>query len=224
MNKFVTSVDLAIIGDEQMNEIVAMINRASKKAIKVATAKLKNFNFGQPVHIVVVNDPNLVIPEDGVGGSTIHSGLIFIYVHPDNVTENALFTTICHELFHAKRYTILKEIDNRPIAAFISEGLAVAFEEEVRNKKKKETFFLRTITERQQTTKFIKIVEADFFDKDFEWDKNYHSLFFTGNRQKGLPRWAGYEIGYFLTQQYMAKTGKTASELVGEKPERFIPT
>lgn len=51
---------------------------------------------------------------------------------------------------------------------------------------------------------------------------NNGELFFDGNKEKGLPRWAGYKIGYYLVKQYLKKTKKKASELIGEASDPFL--
>lgn len=222
MDNFIISIDLSSATTGKINKKLAIIERASEKATKICIKKIKHFNFGQPVNIVFTYNPDRTIPEDGISGSTIHSGLIYIFINPEKVTENAIYTTVCHELVHAKRFTEFTEIDNRPIAAFVSEGLAVAFEEEIKNKKVNETFFLKTMNSRKKSEKLLGVISKDLDNKDFDWNRHYGGLFFDGNKEKQLPRWAGYEIGYYLVRQYMEKSGKKASELIGQTADTFL--
>ena len=46
-------------------------------------------------------------------------------------------------------------------------------------------------------------------------------LFFNGNKSKNIPRWAGYEMGYFIVTRYMKLTNKKASELIYENVDNF---
>lgn len=222
MNQIYASINLTSSINKELDAILPMIQKAFNKAVKVVNSKLKNINNGYPINIVFIYDPENTIPEDGIVGRAINSGYILVSLNPKKVSENAIYTTICHELSHCKRFTEFPNIDNRLIAGLINEGLAVAFEEEIKDKKAKETFFLKTMNERIDTHKLLEHVRDDLFKLDFDWDKHYDELFFDGNKEKGIPRWAVYEIGYYLVKEKMKRTGKKASELFGVPSEQFI--
>lgn len=78
------------------------------------------------------------------------------------------------------------------------------------------------MNERTESHNLVDLFRKDFFADNYDWDKNYGELFFDGNKKKGIPRWAGYEIGYYLVKQIMKKTGKKASELFNLSSENFI--
>lgn len=222
MNNIYTSISLSSSIEKELDIILIKIQRATKRALKIVNSKLKNINNGHPINIVFTYDPENVIPEDGLTARAINSGFIVFSLDPKIVTENAIYTTICHELAHCKRFTEFPNIDNRLVSNLINEGLSVAFEEEIKDKKSKETFFLKTMNERIDTHKLLEHVRDDLFKLDFDWDKHYDELFFDGNKEKGIPRWAVYEIGYYLVKEKMKRTGKKASELFGVPSEQFI--
>jgi len=218
MNKIHASIDLDSASGNKLDDILPIINKAFARAVKVVNSKLKNINNGYDINVVFKYDPKHTIPEDGIGGVAINSGYIVISLNPKIVVENTIYTTICHELAHCKRFTEQPKFDDRLIYGVINEGLAVAFEEEIKDKKSKQTFFLKTINERSEPHKTFELLRKDLHSEKFDWGE----IFIDGNKQKGIPRWAAYEIGYYLVKQKMKQTGKKASELFSVPSDDFI--
>jgi len=163
MNKIHASIDLDSASGNKLDDILPTINKAFARAVKVVNSKLKNINNGYDINVVFKYDPENTIPEEGVTGRAYNSGYIVVSLNPKKVSENAIYSTICHELAHCKRYTEFCEIDNRLIESLIFEGLAVAFEEEVKDKKSEELFFLKTMNERIETHKLVELIREDLF-------------------------------------------------------------
>jgi uncharacterized protein YjaZ len=202
-------------------ELVTITRQAFKQAKKVARQHL---NFKHYLNIIVAANPENTIVEQGASGTTYSEDLIVIYLDPNStkLTQNIIYTTMCHELSHAQRWHLRPEWDNRLLGALILEGLAVAFEEEIAIAQRE--FFLRTIQGRSQASskRILDIFHNELLVPDFSWEKKRRSYFVIGDQKLGLPRWAGYQAGYYLVKQHMARTGKKASELIGEPADNFF--
>ena len=47
---------------------------------------------------------------------------------------------------------------------------------------------------------------------EFDNDSYNHAAWFFGSEALGLPRWAGYKLGFQLVQKYLNETHRTAAE------------
>ncbi len=193
--------------DEQiLNKLEAAYERACKTAAQLLS--LKEFD------VVCIADKTMVIPEIGIGGYTPNRYLIYLYIDPDtDINEDEIFNTLCHELHHAKRYES-EGCGDTLLDSMIFEGLAIAFEEEVSSEK---AFMPSQLLSRSDTKSLLKKVKAHFNDEDFD-----HFRWFIFDSTGELPRWTGYEVGYYLVRHYLLDKNKKASELVLEAPSSFV--
>lgn len=193
-----------------LDKQVDKIERAYKNA--AATAE-KLLGLGE-IDVVCISDASMVIPEIGVGGYTPDRYLSYLYVDPEfDITEQEIYNTLCHELHHAKRYDG-EGYGKTLFDSMIFEGLAVAFEEEVSGS---QAFMPSQLASRGDTESLVQKVKRHFDATDFE-----HFRWFIFDKSGKLPRWAGYEVGYYLVQQYLARhPNKKASELVLEASSSF---
>jgi uncharacterized protein YjaZ len=202
-------------------KLLTITKQAAAQAQKIAQQNLKLKHY---LNLIIADNLQNTIPEQGVSGTTLSDDLIIIYLDPHSprLTQNTIYTTICHELNHTQRWHLCPKFDNRLLGSLILEGLAVAFEEEAVITKPE--FFLKTIQNRSQVSskKLLTFFKPELLIQDFPWDKKRRSYFVTGNKKLGLPRWAGYQVGYYLVKQHMAKTGKKASELIDTPAADFI--
>ena len=154
----------------------------------------------------------LLIPEDQVGGRTYASDFIMMDV------ESAEFLTemLVHELAHAIRWQENPEYIQRLFDDLILEGLGVAVEAEYAKNSNERSFFIRTMMERSdaENQQVLRQLKAELWDARYD---NYR-IFIEG---EGLPRWAGYGLGYYLVQQYLAKTNKTIFETLATEYAEF---
>ena len=217
MNNILLSMDIQTSIEGKLQNYLNIINKVFEDAASISSEKISPTDFIESISIVCKNSPDRCIKEDGVSGYTVHAGLIDLYVDSDNINEGAIYSTICHEISHAKRFSKLNSYDGRLISGLIFEGIAVAFEDEVRNDKYEESYFLSTIKSRSGTKKLILAVKDDLYKEDYD----YMKIFINGDAEKGLPRWAGYEIGYYIVKEYMRITNKKASELVFENVDEI---
>lgn len=195
-----------ITGD--MDKLLTRIKSAHKKAAKTVSDKL-DLN---KVDVIFVADPSKVIKEVGIGGFTPNRHLVYVYIDPEfDVTEDEIYATLCHELSHARRYDG-EGYGTTLFDSMIFEGIATAFEKEATKGK---SFVVKEIESRSNTDKLFKYAEGEFSLKSF----NYYRWFIQGDAW--IPRWAGYEIGYYVVREYMKKTHKKASELILEASSSF---
>lgn len=197
--------------NHDLDKALGKIQVAYDRAIKTAEMLLDLTN----IDVVCLSDPSMVIPEIGVGGFTPNSYLSYLYINPEfKVTEDEIYNTLCHELHHAKRYKSIGYGETL-LDSMIFEGLAIAFEEEVSGK---DAFMPAELLARNDTKSLIAKIEDNFSDKGFE-----HFRWFIFDETGNLPRWAGYEVGYYLVRHYLsAHKNKKASELVHEAATSFI--
>lgn len=213
----------ASIKGKKLDSILPMINKAFNRAIEVSTKEFKTINHGNDIIInfKYSKDTNKIFAKDGVGGYTTHSGLIDVYINPENATESSIYSVICHELSHAKRWTERPNHDNRLIEAVIFEGLGIAFENESMSKGES-VEVLNIINNRKGTIKLLNKMKSEFLIHNFDWNKNYDRYFKDGDNKENIPAWAAYEVGYYLVKKKMKQTGKRASQLIALAPDEFI--
>ena len=191
-----------------------LIKRYSVAIIHTVSQQLKLPNLD----IVFSDNSRGVIPEIGVGGYAPTPHLIFIYINPKHPNLEKTLSlevecTLAHELHHSARsYTV--GYGTTLLEALISEGLADHFEIETTG-----------VSPRQWSVAFSGAKLTDWNEKaKLEYkNTNYnHSDWFYGSKEKGIPRWIGYSIGFNLVGEYMKKNNKKSSELVNLQAEKFV--
>ena len=71
----------------------------------------------------------------------------------------------------------------------------------------------------EDLTKFMKKAKNKFPSVDFS-----HGDWFFGSKEKGIPRWTGYSLGFKLVSDYLKMNpDKKTSELYSTKAEEFLP-
>jgi hypothetical protein len=160
------------------------------------------------VDVIVRRSPWSIIPELGMGGSCYEPSLATIVVAPESEAfersfeEGAFGMTLAHELHHALRHAVcgygatLGE-------AIVSEGLADHFATEV-------TGCAPPIwTDADLSPAVIERAEGELSGIVY-----HHAEWFFG--RGGLPRWAGYAMGWRLVASYLSlNPDESAAGLVG---------
>lgn len=190
------------------DEDISTIEKASSAANEFIS---KNFEFNYDVDVVITAPSYLIntIPEDGITGRTYTSRLIIIVINKkqSEITEDAIFETICHEMSHSIRWEYVPEYANTLFEGMILEGLAIALEEKAMTdtKRSSKQFFLKTIIETppEIMKSLVSSLQKDFNKADYD----YETIFYTGNRS--LPRWAGYRLGYYFVINYLKQNNKS---------------
>jgi len=186
---------------------------------KISVKKIVNVIPVSDVDIVLYEDPQSAISHLGIGGYTPNAHLVFIpfdtrHKHLRNSIRERLEGTIAHELHHALRKRILGYGDTL-LEAMISEGLADHFDIEITNKEPDQ--WDTALTDKQMTA-FHKKAKKEYFNKKYD-----RSAWFFGSKGKGIPKWAGYTLGFNIVSAYLKKhPDKKPSQLYRTRAEEFI--
>lgn len=193
----------------------AEIEENFNKAINQITQKLPVTD----VDVVISDSPRHVIPEIGIGGYAPNAHLIFISLDPkfpefDKTITKELKRTLAHELHHTMRWrnpgygTTLLE-------ALVTEGLADHFDIEVFGEKPEPWC---TALDKEQIKIYMKKAHKEFHNKRYA-----HGAWFFGSKEKGIPRWTGYTLGFALVGEYLQRNpDKKPSELYHINANEFV--
>jgi uncharacterized protein YjaZ len=170
------------------------------------------------VDIIICDNPDRSIPEIGIGGETMTPNLILIYLDPlfselKESIENEIKSTIAHELFHSARQKVLGH-DKTLLEALISEGLADNFDIEVTCAN---AHPWSMALDQQQLIELEMRAQEEYSNKEYS-----HSEWFFGSKEKKIPRWTGYSLGFKLVSNYLSKTQKNASDFYKLSAKTFI--
>jgi uncharacterized protein YjaZ len=168
--------------------------------------------------IIILDAPESVIPEIGLGGYSPNKNTVYIYTDPGRenfrqIIEEHLPRTLAHELNHCARWMAVG-YGKTLFEAVISEGLAEHFDIEV-NKTTPTPWAVAVRGE--ELAGLIARAKLDFEKEDYD-----HAAWFFGSEPYGIPRWAGYSIGYHLVGEYILRTDKKPHELVGAPAKLFL--
>lgn len=172
-----------------------------------------------PVLIRIVTDPNLVIPEIGVGGYNPSTDEVLLSINPDfpdlaSALQTELPAQLAHELHHAQRRRSVG-YGSTLLEACVSEGLADAFSIEVTGIAPP---IWSTALQDDTLQHWIDVASESWNEQGYG-----HSDWFLG-ANPSIPRWAGYAIGFELVRNYLlAHPELQPSDLVGERAESFLP-
>ncbi len=190
-----------------------------RSAFDEAILKIKEKIVLPDVDVIVVDNPQSAIPESGVGGFANSLHLITLSINPNlpSLGKTLAFeicSTLAHELNHCIRMNVISSSYNTLFEALISEGLADNFDIEVNQTKPRPW---SVALDDEKLIELKKRAEADFNNSNYN-----HSDWFFGRDDLGIPKWAGYAIGFDIVKKHIEKTGKKASELTTVKAEEFF--
>jgi uncharacterized protein YjaZ len=157
---------------------------------------------------------NIIVPETHIGARTYSSTFIIVAldIKVNEIKNGDVFQTICHELCHAVRWQYNDEWSSTLLDGIIFEGLATAFEiESAKGNNITLNYFAEFISKRNDNIneKILKTLDKQLNDQVYDYD----TIFFTGDKELGLPRWSGYSLGYYLVKKYMVKHNKKIAEI-----------
>ncbi len=192
----------------------------SKKTFNEALKKIRGKIPLKDVDVIIIDNPEASIEEIGIGGLTLNLNCIIISVDPKhkNLAKNysrALLDSLTHELHHVVRWKTVGYGETL-LEAMISEGLADHFANEIIGTK--EPHLWNNALNKKQIKDFLKKATKEFNNKKYD----YYSWFF-GSKEKQIPKWTAYSLGYYLVGEYIKKHPEvTASILYKTKAEEFI--
>ncbi len=160
----------------------------------------------EQVNVVLCFNPLGVSPKTGIGGFAPSNDTVLIYLNPTvpNFLANLkhqLPAAIAHELHHAIRWSN-PGYGQTLIEAFISEGLAQAFEIPFLGN---ESPVLAQLKEPQRLNDLLELARLEYHH-----DLSIYHEWFGGYNARNIPRNAGYAIGYEIVRRYLEKADTTA--------------
>lgn len=202
------SIHLIKIPQRYQQEITATITSTLKRGAEL-------FNYKKPVEVAVFSSsPALVIPELGIGGSSVFEGDIIIDINfsrkdISHVIKKELPSQLYHELSHVVREATVGYGETL-LGVLVSEGVGSYVENRLSH---------RTMPYTKPIWNELKYWEKA---KPLLSKKNYnHSEWFFGTGK--LPRWIGYRLGYLLVDSFMKRQKNLSlSQLVRTKSNKIL--
>lgn len=187
---------------EQIKEIIEDVLRRYGEIIKVG-----------PIDIVVAENAAMTIPGQGMGGYASSAHELYVPIDLDfgdtkTVIETHMASTIAHELAHIVRLQAgiamapAGTLADNVVAEGIADHLSVS------------------LYPNQDTPWTTGLSEDEFgsMKKKFLAESNEaeydHNGWFYGSKEKGLPHWTGYTLGYALVKDYLQSTEKAAADIL----------
>jgi hypothetical protein len=196
-------IELVAGSGPRIQRVVRTIAEPFREAVAVCRSRL----HANAVAVHVVDAPDGVIPEWGLGGYTYGPHSVLIAVDADHALEPVdVISTLVHEIHHAMRWrsqgagSSLRE-------RLVAEGLAQVFECEVTGRTPLYAQGSVTQEQRDAASQHLDETPAD----EGRW--------FFGSSD--LPRWFGYGLGYETVRTALETLGSDAASTVGEPSATF---
>jgi uncharacterized protein YjaZ len=173
------------------------------------------------VDIVFYDNPSWTIPETGISGYAPDAHLVQIWLDPSSGALEAgleveLSATLAHELHHARRWRD-PGYGSTLLEALVTEGLAQCFEWPFRDGQP--PIYARAL-EPAQVDAILGLARAEFNAPRYD----HRAWFITGDAQKGIPRWAGYTLGYTMVKRFLEITAQTPAQAVAVPAQQVLET
>ena len=197
--------------NKQKNKIEAKIS--------TGITNIDNLMSIDNLSIRIVDNPQLVISEIGIGGYNPNTQEVILAIDAnfndlDRTLEENLIPQLAHEVHHAKRRRSVG-YGNTLLQAAVSEGLADHFSIEVTGINPPPWAVALTGTELQS---WVDTASNTWNESSYD-----HNAWFLGTDQN-IPKWAGYSIGFELVKNYLTDNpDKTPSNLHNEPANSFLP-
>ncbi|MBU6388586.1 hypothetical protein KGQ72_01790 [Patescibacteria group bacterium] len=170
------------------------------------------------VDVVIDDNGSSAIPETGVGGFAPSAHLLYIHINPEfkDIEQrlgSEIRSTLTHELHHCACWAA-RGYGKTLLEALISEGLADHFDIEVNGGEPK---LWSVAISSVELARLLDKAKSEFGNDSYD-----HAAWFFGSKEKDIPRWAGYSLGFSLVDDYLKKNNKKASELVAADAFSFV--
>lgn len=173
------------------------------------------------IDIIISDDSKRIIPELGIGGYAPNDHQVFIYLNPQfphlrETIQKHLKRTLAHELHHCMRWRS-PGYGHTLLEVLVSEGLADHFDLEVNGGEAEP--WCRAL-KAGEVAKFTEIARTEYFNRDYS-----HKAWFFGSKERGIPRWTGYTLGFKLVGDYLkSHPDQKPSTLYTTKAQELIDT
>ncbi len=167
------------------------------------------------IDYVIKNDSERTIESIGVCGNAYEKNQVTLYIDknfsgfPESI-KKALQATVVHETHHVMRERA-GTYGATLLDAMVAEGLADHFSEEVMNNKNMwHNKVYANVPDMIDRSK--KELDSDSFD---------YAAWFFGSKEKGIPRYTGYAMGYRIVGRYLHSKNETAGGSVATLSKNF---
>lgn len=195
---------------------ISEIRRAAKDIAAEVKKRLPLKNVGILIREIPPDRKYIYKDLGGIGGYCPNSQLVEIGVdltHPKFIRYGVLLLaiSIAHELHHAARRQAGVNISRGTFLECLwSEGLADWFAYEFTGRK---PIWDKPLTDQEFNTLLAK-ARRNF--KGTFTNRMYDDWFIKGSGKKGLPRWAGYALGFEMVRRYFKHNpGSTTVSMIG---------
>ncbi|MGH3471405.1 MAG: DUF2268 domain-containing putative Zn-dependent protease [Nocardioidaceae bacterium] len=196
-------IEMVVGTAPRMRTAIRSIEEPFHRAVALCCTRL---DVGD-VEVHVIDAPDEVIPEWGLGGYTYGPHTVVIAVDPDHVLDPLdVFSTVVHEIHHVVRWrgpgpgSSLAE-------RLVTEGLAQVFEAEALGRP---PLYAQGRVAEDERARAIRHLEEDPADEG-RW--------FFGS--KDISRRFGYRLGYDVVATALGALGSDASAMVCEPAATF---
>lgn len=203
------------------NKELAAVARQMQDIFDTALQHAVSLTETVETDIVVRHSPQNTIPELGISGQyTKAARCIDIFVNLQNAHFQEHFAaevarTFTHEYMHVVREEYVLWENGTLLESLVAEGLTQSFEIEVQPELAP-SIYATALTTDEVKTWWQKVQEQL---EQRGWDND--AWFFGG---EGIPRWAGYSLGFKLVQDKIECSGMPPSELYRLPATDFLPS
>lgn len=196
----------------------AHADRIREKVRTAAAASLAHLPVDGDVDVLVRDDPRWLIPEIGIGGRAPDGHTVFVSLDPDHekfdvAVDRELAATLAHELHHVARYQV-GVLGRTLFDALVTEGLADHFAIEVTGAQAPP--WAVALTPEQ-----IDAMAARAREEYGQGHYNHQAWFF-GSDELGIPRWAGYSLGFQLVGDYLDRHTEEKASGLASAPSALL--
>lgn len=190
-----------------------------KKQFDELITKVKQNLHLENIDVVIYDNPHDAIPEIGIGGYTPSAHLVFVSLDPQfpnfqQTIDRELKRTLAHELHHVLRWNG-PEYGETLFEALVTEGLADHFDMEINDTDNPEPWDV-TLND-EQVVEIKAKAQKEFDSKSYN-----HNEWFFGSKEKDIPRWSGYTLGFRIVKDYLKRNpDKKPSQLYNTPAEDF---
>jgi len=173
---------------------------------------------GGDIDIVVRDDPRWAIPELGIGGHAPDAHTIFVALDPEHerfdiALERELFPTVAHELHHVARRQASQR-GRSLLDALVHEGLADHFAIELTGVEPPPWVLALSP---EETIRLLARAREEYDSPHYS-----HMAWFFGSDELGIPRWAGYSLGFKLVGDYLARNPSAKASALATEPSATL--